>query len=235
MLECTNMNFRNSFKALVLTIAFLATTGSVNASGSQCQVIYGGGQVCDKKIQFSIDKLVQIPSKGGEFVDNININDPKYQASQTVVFKIVISNTGKDKIETIKVTDTFPQFLSFVSGAGTWDNNAHTLTFDINNLDAGKAVSFLITAKVADDQNLPKDQSSICVANRVNATENNGASASDSSQVCITRVVTTPTPMIYQKVPVKDIPKTGPELLSLLGLAPLGAAGYFLRKKARLS
>ncbi len=230
------MNFKNSIKSLALSGAILlSAAGSVNASSSQCQIIYGGGQVCDKQIQFSIDKLVQSPTKGGEFVDNININDAKFSAGQTVVFKIVISNTGKDRIDHTRVTDTFPQFLNFVSGAGTWDNNAKTLTFDVNNLDAGKAVSFLITAKVSDENNLPKDQSSICVVNRVTAREDNGATASDSSQVCITRVITTPTPVIYEKVPVKDIPKTGPELLSLLGLAPLGAAGFYLRKRAKLS
>ncbi len=229
------MNIKNLVTTAVITTALLATTaGMVNASGSQCQVIYGGGQVCDKQIQFSIDKLVQVPSKGGQFVDNINVNDPKYSAGQTVVFKIVISNTGKDKIDHARVTDTFPQFLSFVSGAGTWDNNAKTLTFDVNNLDAGKAVSFLITAKVADDTNLP-NQSTVCVTNQVRAIEDSGASAQDSSQVCITRVVPTPTPMIYEKVPVKDIPKTGPELLTLLALAPVGLAGFYLRKKSKLS
>ncbi|TXH01204.1 MAG: hypothetical protein E6P95_02270 [Candidatus Moraniibacteriota bacterium] len=109
-----------------------------------------------------------------------------------------------------------------------------TLTFDVNNLDAGKAVSFLITAKVADDTNLP-NQSTVCVTNQVRAIEDSGASAQDSSQVCITRVVPTPTPMIYEKVPVKDIPKTGPELLTLLALAPVGLAGFYLRKKSKLS
>ncbi len=229
------MNIKNLFTTLALSGAFFVTATTANAAGSQCEIIYGGGKTCDKQIQFSIDKLVQLPNKGGEFVDNINVNDPKYQAGQTVVFKIVISNTGKDKIDNTKVTDIFPQFLSFVSGAGTWDSNAHTLTFDVNNLDAGKSVSFLITAKVADDKNLPQDQSSICVVNRVNAIENNGATASDSSQVCITRVTVTPTPVIYEKVPVKDIPKTGPELLTLIGLVPLGAAGIYLRKKSTLN
>ena len=41
--------------------------------------------------------------------------------------------------------------------------------------------------------------------------------------------------MIYEKVPVKDIPKTGPELLTLLALAPVGLAGFYLRKKSKLS
>lgn len=229
------MNIKNAFISIALSGAFFATAGNINAAGSQCQVIYGGGQVCDKQIQFSINKLVQSPTKGGEFVDNININDSKYSAGNTVVFKIVVSNTGKDKINTARVTDTFPQFLSFVSGAGTWDNTAKTLTFDINNLEAGKSVDFLVTAKVATDENLPKDQTSICVVNRVTAQENSGATASDSSQVCITRVIATPTPMIYQKVPVKDIPKTGPELLTLLGLIPAGITGLYLRKKSRIN
>lgn len=229
------MNIKNLLVTSALAGAFFVASTTANAAGSQCEVIYGGGRTCEKQIQFTIDKLVQLPTKGGQFVDNINVNDAKYSASQTVVFKIVISNTGKDKIDHMRVTDTFPQFINFVSGAGTWDNNAKTLTFDLNNLDAGKSVDFLITAKVADEQNLPKDQSSICVTNRVNAREDNGATASDSSQVCITRVVATPTPVIYEKVPVKDIPKTGPELLTLLGLIPAGAVGFYLRRKSTLN
>ena len=84
--------------------------------------------------------------------------------------------------------------------------------------------------------NLPKDQSSICIVNRVIAQEDHGASASDSSQVCITRIIpTTPGAQIYQKVPVKNIPNTGPEMLPLLGLIPAGLTGFYLRKKSKLN
>ena len=69
-----------------------ASTGSALAAGSEsnCQVIYGGGEVCETKVKFTINKLVQNPGKGGNYVENLNINDPRLKPGQNVNFKIVI-------------------------------------------------------------------------------------------------------------------------------------------------
>lgn len=227
------MNLTKKLSTLALTGVFLATAGSSIAAGtSNCQVIYGGGEVCNNDIKFSINKLVGVPSKA-DFVDNLNVNDAKYSADQTVPFKIIITNTGTSKIGHMKVTDTLPSYLSYVSGGGTYDQNAKTITFDLNNLDAGRAQQYVINVKVVADNQLPQDQASVCVVNQVNAIEDSGVKASDSSQVCITRqaVPQKGTPEVFKTVPVKDIPKTGPELLPLLGLIPAGLAGLALRKK----
>ena len=235
------MNYKTTIATVFLTGAFLATTGLAFADGtgsgtSSCQVIYGGGEVCNNQTKFSINKLVAIPGKS-DFIDNLNINDAKYSAGQTVPFKIIITNTGNTKIGHIKVTDSLPQYLTFVSGDGAWDANARTITFNVNDLDAGRAQQFMINAKVSDNNQLPQDQGSLCVVNQVNAFEDKGSTASDSSQICITRQValTTPTPEIFTTVPVKKIPNTGPEMLPLLGLIPAGISGYFIRKKSKLS
>ncbi len=229
------MKFKTSLTTALLTGAFLAIAGVSYASGSNCQIIYGGGEVCNNNIQFSINKMVGIPNTSN-FADNLSVNDAKYSAGQTIPFKIIVTNTGNTKIGHIKATDTLPQYLTWVSGDGNWDSNARTITFDINNLDAGRAQQFMINAKVVDNNQLPQDQGTVCVVNQVNATEDSGSTASDSSQVCITRQVVTnaPTPEVFTTVPPKKIPNTGPEMLPLLGLIPAGLTGLVMRKKSKL-
>ena len=230
------MNFKNTFSTLVLTGAFLATAGSSIAAGdyygtSNCQVIYGGGEVCNNEVDFTINKMVGVPSKS-DFAENLNVNDSNYTADATIPFKIIVTNTGKNKINHIKVTDTLPSYLTYVSGGGTWDQNARTITFDLNGLEAGKSQQYIINTKVVSENQLPKDKASLCVINQVNAIEDNGAKAQDSSQVCITKVVVPQKNVpVYPSVPVKTVPNTGPEMLPLLGLIPAGLAGLVLRKK----
>ncbi len=228
------MNFKKTIITALVTGAFLATAGVANASGSNCQIIYGGGEVCNNNIQFSINKMVGIPNTSN-FTDNLSINDSKYSAGQTIPFKIIVTNTGSNKIGHIKVTDTLPQYLTWISGDGSWNADARTITFDINNLDASRAQQFVINAKVVDNNQLP-NQSAVCVTNQVNAFEDSGVTAADSSQVCITReiVSTNPTPEVINTVPPKKIPNTGPEMLPLLGLIPAGIAGFTLRRKSKL-
>jgi uncharacterized repeat protein (TIGR01451 family) len=230
------MNLQKTLTTSVLAVAFLAAAlpSFADGSTSQCQVIYGGGEVCNQQIQFSLNKLVQVPGKGGgDYVDNLNANDPKYTAGQTVNYKVVITNTGNSDINHIKATDTLPTFLTFVSGNGQFDSNSNTLTFDVNNLSVGKAQEFIITAKVADNNTLPSNQTTICVINHVTAVADNGDTASDSSQACIAKQIVnvTPTPQVFTTIPPKSIPNTGPEMLPLLGLIPAGLAGLKLRGK----
>jgi uncharacterized repeat protein (TIGR01451 family) len=180
--------------------------------------------------------MVGIPNTSN-FADNLSVNDSKYSAGQTIPFKIIVTNTGSNKIGHIKVTDNLPQYLTWVSGDGSWDANARTITFDINNLDAGRAQQFMINAKVVDNNQLPSDQSTVCVVNHVNAFEDSGSTASDASQVCISKQVVTSnlTPEVFTTVPPKKIPNTGPEMLPLLGLIPAGIAGIALRRKSKLN
>ena len=221
--------------AILFTLALLAvsTVGNVSAAGnSNCEVVYGGGEVCNKEVKFTINKMVQKPTKGGDFVENLTINDTRFQPSQNVNFKIVIKNTGDSDITNLNVVDNFPQFLTFVSGVGNSTAGSSKVNFVIPTLKKGDSVEYVITAKTADASTLPSNQAVTCVTNNVVATSADGATASDNSQICIEKtIVGTPTPVIFSKPTVKTVPATGPEMGILAGLIPTGLAGFFIRRK----
>jgi uncharacterized repeat protein (TIGR01451 family) len=207
------------------------------ADGVQnCQAIYGGGQVCPPQVSFNIHKQVQNPTQGlpagrqgGQFVDNLSINDPHYLPSQTVPFQVTITNTGNSTLKNVNVVDTFPQFISYFSGSGNFDSNKNTLSFKLDSLDVGKSQTFSIVGKTSDAKFLPSNQNTVCVINQAQATDQNGVAQNSSSQVCIE--IQAP-PKVFENIPMKQTPPTGPEDLPLLALIPTAAAGIFLRIKS---
>lgn len=217
--------------SLITAAAVLSASASVAfASGtSNCQVIYGGGEVCPPEVKFTIDKKVQTPNKGGSFVDNLSVNDAKYKAGQDVPFQLIVSNTGTKDI-TLTITDILPNYIEYVSG-GTYDANAKQVTNSVS-LKAGESKTLTIVGRITADTNMPADKSVMCVTNIAKAADGNGATAEDNAQLCIEK--STPSAKVYPTVPTKDIPNTGPEALALVILPPLGAAGLYLRRKASL-
>ncbi|MBP7832152.1 MAG: DUF11 domain-containing protein [Candidatus Levybacteria bacterium] len=224
-------------KSLKLTTALLTaaavlfgTATLVSAAGSSnCQAIYGGGEVCPTDVKFTIDKKVQKGTKGGEFVDNLSVNDEKFAPTQNVTFEITLKNTGSKDV-TLNVIDTLPSYLSYVSG-GTFDSNNKQVKNEIT-LKVGETKKVTIVAKVVDASSLPENQSIVCVTNVAKASDNSGTTAEDNAQLCIEKGKTTP--VVQPTVPAKKIPETGPEALALLLLPPVGAAGLYLRRKAGL-
>lgn len=229
------MNFKRLIATTIVTGAFLAAAGAAIADGtgygtSNCQVIYGGGQVCPTTLQFSIDKKVLAPTKGGTFVDNLGFNDAKFQPGDQVSFKIILRNTGDKAIDQLTVVDTLPSNVTFNSGPGTVSNN--TVTYIIKNLAVGASNEQTIVVNIGNIDTLPKDQGVMCLTNNVKGNDNNSAVANDSSSFCIEKAAMTP--KVFTTVPPKSIPNTGPEMLPLLGLIPAGIAGFTLRRKSKL-
>jgi uncharacterized repeat protein (TIGR01451 family) len=220
---------------ILAAVISLTVAGTISAAGtSNCQIVYGGGEVCQEQIKFTINKLVQKPGKGGgDYVDNLTVNDPRLTPGQNVNFKIVIENTGNSDIKNLNVVDRFPQYLSFVAGVGNANAGASEVNFVIGELKKGQKVEYVITAKAADANSLPNNQAVTCVTNNVRATSPDGQEASDNSQVCIEKQVlgVTPAPQIMEKPQVEKIPSTGPELAYLFGLIPTGLAGIYLKRK----
>ncbi|RJP46614.1 MAG: LPXTG cell wall anchor domain-containing protein [Armatimonadetes bacterium] len=221
---------------IILLIILFASKSSILAdNNSSCQVVYGGGQVCPTNISFTINKLVQSPTKGGDFVENLSINDPKFSPNSPITFQIVIKNTGNNKISNLLIEDTFPQFVNFEAGAGNFDRNTNKLSFNIKNFEAGQTQTFTVTGKIADTAAITTEEAIVCVTNKVKATEAGNVSASDFSQICIEKPVQAAIPGIQKGPGLKKIPSTGPEVFPLIGLAGSGILGYFLRKKTKLN
>ena len=223
----------NSLKltTIALTAATLlmgAATLTQAAGNSNCEVVYGGGEVCPTNVTFTVDKLVQTAGKGGQFVDNLTLNDAMFTAGQDVTYQIKVKNTGNAKVSQVTVIDNLPTSLTYVGG-GTYNSTAKTVTFEAKDLEAGKEAVYFLTAKVKDAKSL-SNVNPECITNSVTASDNKGTKAEDTATLCISK----PGVAVQPQVPTKTIPNTGPEALALLFLPPVGAAGLYLRRKAGL-
>lgn len=222
------MNIKHVSKILLTTSAILIGSATLaSASGtSNCEIVYGGGQVCPPQIKFTIDKKIQKPTKGGEFVDNLSSNDEKFNPGQDVVFQLTVQNTGDQNVD-LTVSDILPSYVTYVSG-GTFDSANNKVNNQVS-LKPQESKTYLIDTRVVSAGNLPANQSVTCVTNVARASISSGNTAEDTAQFCIQNNV-----VIQPQIPSKSIPNTGPEALALFFLPPMGAAGLYLRRKAGL-
>ena len=230
--------------ALLLAILFLGLSGARYAYASYgsvaCQPVYGGGENCLTVGNILLNKMVLDPSstgKGGteNYVDNLSLNTAKYNAGQTIKFKLDITDTGSSTISTVSVTDSLPSYVKFVSGPGNFDSNSNTLTFSLSNLNPSETRSYIIVGKIVDTSALPKGQGVVCTVNQAEATSDKNQSQ-DNAQFCIqtTQPVTTKGGLPVYPAPVMNqTPATGPEMLPLLGMIPTALAGFALRRKSK--
>ena len=216
---------------LVSCLLSLIAVPRANAAVS-CQPIYGGGQTCVTIGSAVINKKILNPSTS-VFVDNLGINDPKYQPGYIVNFRIEVTNNGDTNIPRVDMKDIFPAHVEFGSGPGNFDTKTKTLTFSIDNLAPNETRIFAVVGKVVAINQIPANQSIICVVNQAIATTSEGAISQDNSQFCIERKVTATTKggfPVLSPVPVYATPSTGPESMVLFSLIPAGLTGWLLRK-----
>jgi uncharacterized repeat protein (TIGR01451 family) len=221
---------------LVLTgtiLSLVLITPKIVFADEVCTPIYGGGETCVTSGHISINKSVQNP-QNGIFVDNLTTNDPKFTPGQIINFKIVVTNTSDANISTVTVNDIFPNYLTYVSGNGSFNSGENTLTFNLNNLNGGKSQTFNVQAKVVDGANIPFANGVVCVVNQAFGRTSDGQTSQDNSQLCISKTTVIKTKGGLPVMPAPKIittPPTGPEMLPLLALIPTGIAGFILRRK----
>jgi uncharacterized repeat protein (TIGR01451 family) len=222
---------------LIAATVFAASAATAFAGnyGTDCQAQYGTSNCSTTNIV--VNKTVQNPSTKN-YVDNLGANDPKYKGGQTVPFKITVTNTGTATLNNVIITDTLPQYTTGVeTKGGQISNNAVTITVD--KLNAGESKTFDLNAKVVDEKTLPADKGIICVINKAKS-NSDSATSYDEAQFCIEKPVigiknppTTKGGLPVHSAPETTItPKTGPEMLALIGLLPTGAAGFILRRRS---
>lgn len=220
---------------LILAVTLvLATTPVVFASGKQ----YGGygGYNAPQGGVLVLNKTVQNPQTG-QFVDNLSVNDPKFAPDSAVTFQLTVTNTGGTTLATVTVKDTFPQFVSFQSGAGNFDANSKTLTFTVSDLKPSESKTYTLVGRTAAAGNLPANDGVTCVTNQSMA-QSGDQTSSDTAQLCIQKqggFVTKGGLQVFPAPQATKTPGTGPEALPMIGSAIAGLAGFIIRKKSRLS
>lgn len=177
-----------SIFALSSVVAFADGT---NYGSNQCQPIYGGGQSCATTPQFEINKTVQNPQTQA-FVDNLSVSDPRFAPTQTVPFKLTVINTSKTALTNVVIKDIFPDFVDFSGGIGNFDANSKTLTINLDSLAPGEQRDFFVQAKVKSADQLPSNQSVVCVVNQSTMTASNMTSQ-DNAGFCIEKGAPVPT------------------------------------------
>lgn len=219
---------------------FTVFTVPIFAAGTttvECQPIYGGGQTCPQAPNIAINKQVK-NLQTGSFVDNLNVNDPKFSPNQNVSFKIILTNTGNVNMASVNIRDIFPQFVNFTSGPGSFDTNTKTLSFTVSNLNVNESRTFDVSGQVISSDQLPNDKGIVCVVNQAIATvSTNGQQTSqDNSEFCIQKQVLAETTKgglkVFPQPQVVTTPSTGPEAWALLALLPSGVLGFLLRKRS---
>lgn len=214
----------------IITALTLVTAQSVYADYGT----YGAYGSTAPSESILIDKLVALPNgattKGGTttytYVDNLSSNDKRFSPGQEVTFKIKVKNTSSRTLNVVKVKDTLPAYLTFVSGNDTVSAGSFT---------SGQEKEFIVKARVASQDKLPTDKSIICVANKATAYEvvstskggvdQQGLTDEDTAQFCIEKQVQN----------VTNVPKAGPEMgfgIVALEMAGLGF-GMLIKKRAR--
>jgi uncharacterized repeat protein (TIGR01451 family) len=173
----------------------------------------------------TVNKMVQDP-RVKTFVENLGPADVEsaYKPGQEVLYRLVIKNDSGETFNPVTVEDTFPTYLTFVSGPGTYDKGANRLFIKVENLIAGQSKTIDILAKVADVKDLPKDKAMFCnVKNHVHVyAPARPDGDQDDAAICIK---TGPVPT---KLPVAGFN----DLMLLLPFAGVGLTGIgLLRKK----
>ena len=192
------MKMKNKILLMILSTALIMAF-SAKVVSARCVEQYGGGETCYEG-ELRLDKVVKNPSTG-TYVDNLYSSDPNFSADQEVWFKLNIKNTGSDDLSDVEVKDKFPNYVLFVSGSGSWNDTDKTLTWKIDHLSPGESKDYEIKGKIVGEGSLPTDSGTYCVTNYGEAKKDN-KSASDTSQLCITKKV----------LGITYMPKTGANL-----------------------
>lgn len=242
------------FTLLITIFSLTFASPALAAQTANCAPIYGGSNSCIQTDPLVINKQVQNPDTDA-YVDNLTTNDPTYAPGDIVRFKITVSNTGNGSVRQLTLKDIFPAQIDYSKGAGTYDQKTRTLSFTIDELKSKENKVYFVEGKIASADKLPNNEETSCVINQGEVSEGDRISR-DNARVCIATgttatapvateapAKTTPTPTraaatkggttIYPPTDTKRTPDTGPEALALIGLAPLGALGFYLRNKAR--
>lgn len=208
--------------SLVFSLLFPSFTNA--ALAENCTPIYGGGKTCLPQDKISVDKKVQSPVND-KLLDDLSQAEARYRAGDTITFELTIVNKSNKTLKEIEATDKLPSFIKFISGPGNFNEKTKTLTFRFNNLKPDESRKFIVVGIV---NNIDK---SACVVNYVSV-KSGKIISDDNSKFCLEKTVYVDGfPVMSPPNGLNKTPATGPGILPLLSLLPLGLAGFYIRKK----
>ena len=188
-------------------------------SADMCTTQYGGTTTCSPS-DLTINKQVKDP-KSNTFVENLTSTDTTFTPGTEIDYRLTIKNNSGQTFDPVNVKDTFPPYLTFVSGPGSYDSTNRVLNITMNNLIAGETRTVDIATRVVDANQFPSGKSLFCVVNvgEVSALNRHD---SDSAQACLQNGVLGVTTM-----PVAGVN----DWMMLLPFAGVGLGGVALLKK----
>lgn len=208
----------NKTIVILTTFLFLVSAGPVLAQYVAPTAPYTAPQV--PATQLLINKMLQNPQTN-QFVDNLSVDQFQFLPGQEVNFRITVKNTSTNTLTNIKVTDTLPAQLTFVSGPLTFDKQSNNFTFMIDKLEAGQSKDIDFKAKVVSAEQLPANV--FCMSNLAQA-QAGSMVTQDTASLCATKNILGVS---------KNLPQTGPNSSGiLLGSVALLLCSLLLIKKS---
>lgn len=208
---------------LFLLVIWHLSFGIAPKALAECTTQYGGSSGCTPADLY-INKQVKNPITG-LFVENLSTTDATFSPGSEIVYRLTIRNGSGETFDPVTVRDTFPSYLNFSAGPGSYDSSSRTLTFNLEKLIAGQSKTVEIVAKVEPKSAFPAGKSFFCVVNsaRVSAPAR-PEGAEDSAQACLQTEV----------LGAKVLPVAGfNDLLLVLPFAGIGLSGIALLLKRK--
>lgn len=180
----------------------------------------------EPRIDLSVDK--KIASESGGFVDHFGVDDYHFQAEDKIFFEIKVTNSSDEDLENVEVKDTFPEYVVYVSGLGSWNASDKTLSWTIDSLKKGETKRHVVSAKIVSRDQLFEGVGTRCdidsrpIENRARAWKDEKWDE-DTAKFCIEK-----------KVLEKKIPEAGPADTSLILFASIlaGLVGWAKLKES---
>lgn len=166
----------------IVLVSCLLSLGVSRVFAQSCTNQYGASVSC-APTDLTINKQVKNPVTG-VFVENLGTTDAAFGPGSEVLYRLTIKNSSGETFANVNVKDTFPSYITFVAGPGTYDKTTNTLSFTLTNMIAGETRTQEILAKVSDKNAFPAGRTFVCVVNsaKVSALNRND---DDTAQACI--------------------------------------------------
>jgi uncharacterized repeat protein (TIGR01451 family) len=224
-----NKHMNKKIIALSLIAAAALSLGTTTVVADDCTTDYGGTTTC-KPTDLFINKQVQDPMTG-QYVENVST--AKFNQGDTVVFKMIVTNSSNQLMNDTRVTDTVPENLVITDAQANYTNpkrdgqtlfeissDKKSVTFFLGEMAVGQTKEMFLWTKVVGPY---PAESQFCRDNWANVTSSERPNGDKNfARVCVANKAGEAT----------TLPVAGAEdLLMMLPFIGTGLAGFALLTK----